>query len=318
MNHDTSRTEPLVLQVGGLPPAVEAALRTECNLLRLPELQREEFLGQRGAEPTVAVTTGTTGVSGSVMRSLPNLRAIINFGVGYETTDIDTARELGIAVSNTPDVLTDCVADLAVGLLIDTLRQISASDRFIRRGQWPQGPFGLGTRVRGKRVGLLGLGRIGRATAARLEAFGAQVSYHSRNPVSQVAYPWYASVVDLARDSDVLIVAVSGGPQSAGLVSAEVLAALGPAGYLINISRGAVIDEPALVDALVHRTIAGAGLDVFVDEPHVPEALLSLDNVVLVPHLGSATVETREEMAELFMNNLRQFLNAGTLITPVY
>ncbi|GAA1137666.1 hypothetical protein GCM10009672_03880 [Nesterenkonia lutea] len=251
------------------------------------------------------------------MRALPNLDAVISFGVGFETIDICAAEQLGVVVSNTPDVLTDCVADLAVGLLIDCLRGISAADRFVRQGNWINGPYPLGTRVSGKRIGIVGLGRIGLATARRLEAFGPTIAYHSRNRLVEVAYPWYESLIDLASDSDVLIVAVSGGTSTTGLVSREVIAALGSDGYLINVARGTVVDENALVDALAQKQIAGAGLDVYTHEPRVPEALLALDNVVALPHLGSATTETRLDMANLFLMNLRQFIAEGTLTTPV-
>jgi lactate dehydrogenase-like 2-hydroxyacid dehydrogenase len=238
----------------------------------------------------------------------------VHFGVGYETTDVALARSRGVAVSNTPDVLDDCVADLAVGGLIDVVRRLSAADRFVRRGEWD---FPLATKVSGKRVGILGLGRIGRAIARRLEGFDMKISYHSRNPVGGVPYQYVSSPAALASDVDILVVATSGGPATAGLVSAEVLDALGPAGYLVNIARGSVVDEPALVSALVDGRLAGAALDVYADEPHVPAPLLELESVVLLPHIASATRETREAMGELALRNLRQFMTDGTLVTPV-
>ncbi|MFY9635368.1 MAG: 2-hydroxyacid dehydrogenase, partial [Cellulosimicrobium cellulans] len=235
-----------------------------------------------------------------------------------DTTDVAQAAERGIAVSNTPDVLNDCVADTAMALYLDVLRQTSAADRFVRRGDWlGKGNFPLATKASGKRVGILGLGRIGRVIARRLEGFDCAISYHSRNPVDGVAYEYKASPRDLAEGCDVLIVAAAGGPDSARLVDAGVIEALGPNGYLINIARGSVVDEDALVAALLGGRLAGAGLDVFADEPKVPEDLLALDNVVLLPHLGSGTHETRAAMAELTLANLRRFAAEGTLVTAV-
>lgn len=306
-----------ILQVGALPPAAEGQLHEEFFVLRIPEKGWEAVVAEHGQQRSVAVTSSMVGVSGALIKALPNLRAVVNFGVGYDTTDVEIAQELGVQVSNTPDVLTDCVADLAVGLMIDTARSISASDRFVRRGEWPQGQYPLGQRISGKRVGIVGMGRIGRSIAKRLEAFGCSIAYHCRRRVDTLTYPWYESLIDLATQSDFLVVAVAGGPATAGLISGEVLRALGAEGHLINIARGSVVDEIALVDALIHQQIAGAGLDVFTHEPHVPKALFELDNVVLTPHIGSATAETRQDMASLFFENLRQFIASGTLKTPV-
>jgi lactate dehydrogenase-like 2-hydroxyacid dehydrogenase len=220
-------------------------------------------------------------------------------------------------VSNTPDVLTDCVADLAFGLLIDVARGLSAADRFVRRGDWKRGQFPLATRVSGKRLGVLGLGRIGRAVAKRAAGFDMETRYHNRTPLADLAYGYEASLVDLARWADFLVIAAAGGAATRAMVSREVLAALGKKGYLINIARGSVVDEAALVDALVNRRIAGAALDVFADEPNVPPELFALDNVVLLPHIASATRETRQAMADLVLDNLRSYFRAGKLLTPV-
>jgi hydroxypyruvate reductase len=295
-----------VLQVCPLLASVEEALRSNYKIVDTPS-----------DEVVAAITSSRYGVTNEQMDAMPSLRAIVHFGVGYETTDVEYARSRGIVVSNTPDVLTDCVADLAVGGLIDVLRRLSAADRFVRRAAWQAGQFPLATKVTGRRVGILGLGRIGRAIAHRLTAFDCVLSYHSRHPVPDVPYTYRESPAALAEAVDVLVVATSGGPATAGLVSEEVLAALGPAGYVVNIARGSVVDEPALVAALTAGTIAGAALDVFADEPNVPAALLDLDNVVLLPHIASATTETREAMGELAFANLRQFLTDGTLLTPV-
>ena len=295
-----------VLQVCPLLPSLEEKLRAEFTIVDQP-----------GDDVVAAITSSRYGVTNAQMDAMPSLRAIVHFGVGYETTDVDHARARGIAVSNTPDVLTDCVADLAVGGMIDVLRGLTAADRFLRRGDWRRGQFPLATKVTGRRVGILGLGRIGRAIAHRLAAFDAELSYHSRRPGPDVSYRYVDSPVALAAGAEVLVVATSGGPATAGLVSADVLAALGPTGYLVNIARGSVVDEPALVAALTAGGVAGAALDVFADEPDVPEPLLGLDNVVLLPHIGSATTETREAMGDLAFRNLRQFLTDGTLVTPV-
>jgi lactate dehydrogenase-like 2-hydroxyacid dehydrogenase len=295
-----------VLRVCPLLPSLEEALRANYEIVDTPS-----------DDVVAAITSSRFGVTNEQMDAMPSLRAIVHFGVGYETTDLAHARSRGIAVSNTPDVLTDCVADLAVGGLIDVLRRLSAADRFVRRGDWRDGQFPLAVKVTGKRVGILGLGRIGQAIAHRLAAFDCVLSYHSRHQVPDTPYTYAESPEALAEAVDVLVVATSGGPATAGLVSADVLAALGPNGYLVNIARGSVVDEPALVAALTNGTIAGAALDVFADEPNVPEKLLGMDNIVLLPHIASATVETREAMGELAFANLRQFMTDGTLVTPV-
>ncbi|SEQ49426.1 2-hydroxyacid dehydrogenase [Arthrobacter sp. OV608] len=310
-----------VLQVGPLMPIVQDTIAGDYGAVRLPDSAqaRDEFLREHGASFDIAVTSGKFGVGTELMRALPNLRAVINFGVGYDTTDAAQALERGITVSNTPDVLNDCVADTAIALYLDVLRGISSADRFVRRGDWlNKGNYPLATKASGKRVGILGLGRIGRVIARRLEAFDCGISYHSRHPVTEVSYRYAASPQELAAGCDVLIVAAAGGPDSEKLVDADTIAALGPKGYLINIARGSVVDEDALVSALLAGRLAGAGLDVFAEEPKVPEDLLALDNVVLLPHLGSGTHETRAAMAELTLANLRSFVDNGTVLTPVH
>lgn len=309
-----------VLQVGPLMPIVQDSIRSDYGAVRLPDSvgEREEFLRLNAESVEIAVTSGKVGVGPELMGALPNLRAVINFGVGYDTTDVAQAVERGIAVSNTPDVLNDCVADTAIALYMDVLRRICAADRFVRRGDWlAKGNFPLATKASGRKVGILGLGRIGRVIAKRLEGFDCEISYHSRNPVEGVSYRYEASPRELAAGCDVLIVAAAGGPDSAKLVGAEVITEIGREGYLINIARGSVVDEEALVAALLAGRLAGAGLDVFADEPKVPEDLLALDNVVLLPHLGSGTHETRAAMAALTLANLRSFITTGALLTAV-
>lgn len=310
----------VVLQVGSLQPALAQRLAAayDAPVLSSDLAEREAWLAGNGGDVSVVVTSGRFGVDRALMARLPALTAIVNFGVGYDTTDVAAAVTRGIAVSNTPDVLTDCVADTAVGLAIDTMRGLSAADRYVRRGGWPDsGQFRLTTRVSGARVGILGLGRIGRAIARRLEAFGCPINYHSRREVAGVPYRYLPSAVELAAAVDLLVVAMSGGAGTARLVDREVLQALGPNGFLVNIARGSVVDEDALVDLLLSGGLAGAGLDVFADEPHVPQALLDLDNVVLLPHLASGTVETRAEMVRLAMANVEAWLDRRELLTPV-
>lgn len=308
-----------VLQVGPLKPSLAATLATSYDAMVLPDgPDRETFLDQQAASVGVVVTSGRFGVPGELMARLPELRAVCNFGVGYDTTDVEAAAARGIAVSHTPDVLTDCVADTALGLALDVLRGLSAAERFVRRGDWASGAaFPLARRLSGKRVGILGLGRIGQAIATRFEGFGCPISYHSRREVAGSSYSYAATPTDLAATVDVLVVATAGGAATEGLVSREVLEALGPEGYLVNIARGRVVDEDALVELLVGGRLAGAGLDVFAQEPAVPHALLDLDTVVLLPHLGSGTVETRDAMERLTLDNLDSFLRDGTVLTPV-
>ena len=307
-----------ILQIGRLLPALEKVLDAEFAAQRLAdEKDARAFLTAHGGEFSVAVTSARFGADAALMAAMPALKAICSFGVGYDTIDIGAAQKLGIVVSNTPDVLNDCVADIAFGLLIDVARGLSASDRFLRRGEWLKGAYPLQARVSGKRLGILGLGRIGRVIAKRAAGFDMEIRYHNRRPVAGVAFGYEATLTGLAQWSDFLVIASAGGSETRHLVSAAVLEALGPDGYLINISRGSVIDEAALVTALVSRRIAGAGLDVFDQEPQVPEALFALDNVVLLPHIASGTHETRQAMADLTLANLRSYLTTGTLLTPV-
>lgn len=299
--------------VGKLRAELDTALRTTYGAVPLDDLSADA-----AARAIVAVTSGVWGVRGEHLDRLPGLGAVVNFGVGYDSTDVSEANRRGVIVSNTPDVLTDCVADTAVGLMIDVMRRLSAADRFVRRGEWANGRApALARRVTGARVGILGLGRIGLAIADRLAPFDATISYHNRREREDVSYAYAASPLELALGCDVLVLAAAGGVGSRHMVDAKVLDALGPDGFLINVARGSVVDERALVIALEEGRIAGAGLDVFADEPQVPAALLSRDDVVLLPHLGSATLETRAAMTDLAIANVERFLADGTLVTPV-
>ncbi|MDN3523176.1 2-hydroxyacid dehydrogenase [Halomonas ramblicola] len=256
-------------------------------------------------------------INAALLDRLPALEIISCFGVGYDHVDAAYAGEKGVIVTNTPDVLTDEVADAAVGLLIATLRQFPQADRFVREGKWRQGAFPLTASLRERTIGMVGLGRIGLAIAHRLEAFGVRVIYHSRTPKHGVGYTHYPSLIDMASDADVLIVTTPGGAGTQHLIDAQVLEALGPQGVLINIARGSVVDEPALIDALQNRTILTAGLDVFEDEPNVPQALTDMDHAVLLPHVGSGSVHTRNAMGQLVIDNLTSWFSNKGPLTPV-
>lgn len=309
---------PLLLQVRPLLPALQDALETRYEVLRLWEApDQSELLAARGQDVVAVVTSGVHGATRELMSALPALAAVFSFGVGYDSIDIAAARDRGVLVSNTPGVLDDCVADTAFALLIDVARGISAADRFVRRGDWRQGKFPLTSRLAGKTCGIVGLGNIGKGIARRVEAFGMEVVYHGRHRQQDVPYRYHADLESLAEAADFLVLSLPGGPATDGLIDARILAALGPRGYLINIARGSVVDEPALVAALQSGALGGAGLDVFAEEPEVPTALLTLDNVVLTPHLGSGTHETRQAMADLVLANVERYFTDGTLVTPV-
>lgn len=307
-----------ILVVAELPPPLQAQIAALGDVDVLPQQgDPAAFLAQRGPDYTIAVTHAGAGASASLMDRLPRLQAICSLGVGHDTIDLAAAQARGIAVSNTPDVLNDCVADLAIGLLIDVARGLSAADRHVRRGDWAsKGPPALATRVSGKRLGVLGMGRIGRAIAQRATGFSMEIRYHSRGAKPDLPWAHEPSLLRLAEWADFLVVACSGGPQTRHLVSADVLRALGPRGFLVNIARGSVVDEAALVQALQAGQLGGAALDVFDDEPRVPPALFELDQVVLAPHIASATRETRQAMMDLVVANVRGFIESGRLLTP--
>jgi lactate dehydrogenase-like 2-hydroxyacid dehydrogenase len=248
---------------------------------------------------------------------LPNLEILASFGVGYDHVDAAEAARRNIIVTNTPDVLNDEVADLTLGLLLATIRQLPQADRFLRDGKWLKGNFPLSPTLRGRKIGIVGLGRIGKAIAQRVEAFGVAVAYHGRSPQPDVPYPYHGTARELAEASDVLIVIIPGGGATKHLIDAEVLKALGPNGILINVARGTVVDEQALIEALRSRTILSAGLDVFEDEPRVPQELIDMEHVVLLPHVGSATDHTRGAMGKLVADNLVSWFSGQGPMTPV-
>jgi len=261
------------------------------------------LLKQVGAQIKGLVQGGGTVTPVELLAQLPNLEIISVFGVGYDGVPVDYCKQRGIKVGHTPDVLTDDVADVALALTLMLARQFHLANRFVHAGEWPKRGLPLSTSVTAKRAGILGLGRIGKAIAQRLSACGMKIGYHGRKP-QDVPYTYYPTLLDLAKNSDFLIVASPGGAATKNMVNAEIIAALGPKGSVINIARGSIIDEPALVAALKAGMLGGAGLDVFANEPHVPADLLALDNVVLFPHVGSATKETRKGMGDLVLANL--------------
>jgi len=309
-----------VLQVGALPAPLAEALTAKYGALVLPPIStgRADFLAEHAGSVRAIVDAAQAPVDAELMGALPNLGAIIHYLDGYDTIDIDAARRLGIGVSNTADAVTDAVADTAVGLMLMTMRGFGAAERYVRAGRWlAEGPYPLTEEVTGARVGILGLGHIGSAIARRLSGFNCAIAYHNRHELPGSGYQYAPSVVDLAKSVEVLVVATTGGKDAPPLVSRKVLEALGPDGYLINIARGSVVDEKALVDLLVRGQLAGAGLDVVAHEPTVPQQLRESDNVVVLPHVGAATARTRTAMTTLTLRNLDEYLTHGTLTTPV-
>ncbi|MBK5516355.1 2-hydroxyacid dehydrogenase [Pseudomonas sp. TH10] len=304
-----------VFKVARLPDMLSERLYADYDVLEGSESGEElETQTVRGIRALIA--NGESRVSAGLIERLPDLQVIVVFGVGYDGIDVEAARARGVAVTHTPDVLTDDVADFAMTLLLGTARRIARADRFVREGRWQQGPFPFTRKVSGKRLGIVGLGRIGKAIAQRATAFDMQISYHGRRQLA-VHYPYYASVIELAAAVDFLLVAVGGGDSTYHLVDAGVLDALGSQGILINVGRGSVVDEAALAQALAEGRLLGAGLDVFEDEPRPHARLLDLDNVLLAPHMASATWDTRRAMSDLSLANLAAHFAGEPLPTPV-
>ena len=266
----------------------------------------------------MAVSAPVQAIDEALLTALPKLQIISSFGVGYDHIDVKAAAKRGIIVTHTPDVLTEEVADTTIGLLLNTVRELPQAERYVRAGKWPSGNYPLSrATLRNRTVGIVGLGRIGIAVARRLEAFGVPIVYHTRQKRPELAYRHYPQLLDMARDVDTLIVIVPGGAATKNMINADVLDALGPNGIVINVARGSVIDEPALIAALHKRKILAAGLDVFATEPQVPDALLAMDNVVLLPHVGSASEFTRAKMDQLLVDNIRAWAAGEPPLTPV-
>jgi hydroxypyruvate reductase len=311
--------KPEVLELIDVHAGTTARLDEAYGLHRLWQASdQKKFVAEIAPGVRAAVTNGIVGMKGELIEALPALEIIGVFGVGVDAVDLAVARARGVRVTNTPEVLTEGVAELAIALLLAIARRIPFNDRYVRAGRWPkEGDPALSNSLAGRRLGIVGLGRIGRRVAQLAEAFGMVVSYTGPRPKDDVAWRYYGDLVGLAREADCLILTCKGGPDTARLIGREVIEALGPEGWLINVSRGSVVDEPALVDALVNRRLGAAGLDVFASEPRVPEALLGLDHVVLQPHQGSASEETRAAMGRLVLDNLAAHFAGRPLLTPV-
>ena len=305
-----------VLKQASLPDALTAELARRYHLVELTALTDADFRALAGTF-TVLITNGEASVTRELIASLPALELIAVFGVGYDGVDVQAAAEHQVRVSHTPGVLTDDVADLALGLMLATSRQIVAAHKFLEAGEWAAGGFPWTQKVSGSRVGIVGMGRIGQAIARRCEGFAMQIAYHDRKRLPALNYAWREDLLTLAAESDFLVICTPGTAANQGLINQPVLAALGEKGILINISRGSVIDEPALVAALESGIIAGAGLDVFSHEPAVPAGLLQRSNVVVTPHMASATWSTRAAMAQLVLDNVACWAEKKALVTPV-
>jgi lactate dehydrogenase-like 2-hydroxyacid dehydrogenase len=309
-----------VLLIGAPKPVMVEGLEPKVHLHKLVEAKDEDaFLAALAPHLRgIAIAYTSNRIDGAFMSNFPRLEIVASFGVGYDHIDARWAGEHGIIVTNTPDVLNEEVADTALGLLLNTVREFPQAERYLRAGKWVEAAYPLtrGT-LRDRTVGMVGMGRIGKAIARRLDAFAVPVVYHSRNPQPDVGYKYYPNLVDMARDVDILMVIVPGGTATKNLINAGVLDALGPDGVLVNMARGSVVDEPALIRALQAGKIMAAGLDVFVNEPHVPKELIAMENVVLFPHLGSASIHTRRAMDQLVVDNILSWFAGKGPLTPV-
>jgi len=309
-----------VLLVGKEKSVIMEGLASKVNLHKLIDAKDRDAFIKSIADKigAIAVTYTNEPISADFMQRFPKLEQVSTFGVGYDHVDAKWAGAHGIIVTNTPEVLNEEVADTALGLLLCTVREFPQAERYVRAGKWLQAQYPLTkATLRNRTVGMVGMGRIGKAIARRLDAFGVPVVYHSRNPQAGVNYKYYPKLLDMARAVDTLMVIVPGGPATHNMINAEVLKALGPNGILINMARGSVVDEPALIKALKNHTIYSAGLDVFANEPHVPKELLAMDHIVLFPHLGSSTEVTRAAMDQLVVDNILAWASGKPPLTPV-
>ncbi|MFN5097003.1 2-hydroxyacid dehydrogenase [Limnohabitans sp.] len=310
-------TKPDVLAVAKLHPFYLQALQTLYTVHDRTHTEDPAAFAALAPRIVGVAGTGEASVPRSLLAQLPQAKVVSVFGVGYDGVDLGAAIEFGIPVTHTPDVLTDDVADLAMGLVLSVGRAIPQADQFVRAGRWPAGPIALARKVSGARMGIVGLGRIGKAIAQRAKAFGMSIAYTARSEKPDSGFTFFPSTLELAAHVDFLVAITPGGTGTRHLINAQVLQALGPRGFLINVARGSVVDESALIEALQQGTIAGAGLDVFAHEPQVPEALWRLSNVVLTPHMASATTETRQAMADLAFANMQAGISGQPLRTPV-
>lgn len=309
---------PIDLLVAGPQlPALMEALDQHFTVHRLWKMDdRAAFLREKGATIRAMVTSFIYGADATLLDALPNLEIVASYGVGLDRLDLETLKRRGILLTNTPDI-NEPVADLAMALLLAVTRRVCEGDRFVRAGDWPRKNFPFGVSLQGKTCGIVGLGRIGKSVAKRAEAFGMKIAYSGPHVKPEVAYEYFKSLKALAQVSDFLILALPGGPETRHVINAEVLAALGTKGFLINVARGSVVDEPALIQALRTGQIAGAGLDVFEKEPLADSPLMAMENVVLLPHIASATDEMRHTMGEVVLDNLKAHFSGKPLHTPV-
>jgi len=314
---ETSAMKPTVLSVARLPDFLTSRLRDAYDFHDRTHESDPAAFAALAPRVRALVASGEAKVSRELLARLPAVEIVSVFGVGYDGVDLAALRARGVILSNTPDVLTDDVADLAMALILAVARELIPADSYLRSGRWAQGPFRLASKVSGARLGIIGMGRIGSAIAGRAAAFGMHIAYTARSAKPGLAYLFHPDPVALAAAVEILVVAAYGGPTTRGLVDAKVLDALGPEGVLINIARGSVVDETALIEALGARRIRGAGLDVFADEPNVPAALIAMENVVLTPHVASGTRQTRQAMADLAYANLAAHFAGQPLPTPV-
>jgi len=308
--------KPEILQVCPIMPHIDKALDEAFTVHRYWEAADKPGLLAKLAPHMRAVATSGRA-SRELIEALPKLEVISSFGVGYDGVDVAACRDNGVRLTNTPDVLNDAVAEVTLGLMIALCRRIPQADAYVRAGKWLKGGFPLTAELTGATVGILGLGRIGKEIARRCQAFKMRVVYHGRHEQAYEPYEYYPNLVDMARDVDWLVVIAPGSAETRGIVSREVMEALGPDGCLVNVARGSLVDEPALIELLQTGKLGGAALDVFADEPRVPEALFALENVVLAPHQGSATWKTRKAMGDLVVDNLSAFFAGRPLLTPV-
>lgn len=276
-----------------------------------------EELAARAGDVTILLSSGEDKVDAATIARFPNLELIANFGVGYDGVDVAAATASGVRVSNTPGVVTDEVADMAIGFLIGLSRQFRGAQRYLEQGKWASGPYEWSHKVAGSSVGVVGMGRIGRAVSKRLAAFGIDIHYTDRVEIPGITATFHADATDLAKAVRALIVCAPGGDSTRKLIDRTVIDAIGPDGYLVNVARGSLVDQQELVSAITEGRLAGVALDVFEDEPNVPAELLGRDNVILTPHVGTATWETRQAMSDLVVANIRSWIKDGTLVTPV-
>ncbi len=314
-----------VLMPAPLPPLIQDALDKRFLVHRLYAAPDKDALLREIGPEVRAIATGvpiltqdvSAPVTGALMSALPALEIVANLGVGYDNIDAAWAGANGVIVTNTPDVLTEETADTAFGLLLNAVRQFSRAERWLRRGEWLKGQFEPTASLRERTMGILGLGRIGKAIARRAEAFGVKIIYHNRKPDPSVGYAYCDSLLEMARRCDILMIAAPGGPQTRNIVNREIIDALGPDGILVNIARGTLVDESALIDALREKRILTAALDVFADEPRVPPELIAMDHVVLLPHVGSASQHTRNAMSQLVIDNVLAWADGNDVLTPI-